>query len=740
MRKAPASLRPKARGKSLRTTPGTNESPAAARAARRGADLKSCGAVAAMIVAVIAVYVPVPAAPGDNTLWGADFFELHFNRIRFAQAALFGPQPHLPAWYPRELLGTPFWSNIQSFPFLPTRLILLGLDPLNVYAIAVILGASLAALFTFLYARRIGLSRIAAAAAGWTFACAGFYASRVMAGHLPLLEVYGALPLLLWLIERYRAAPSDLGRSLSLAVLGVACACLALAGHPQIPLYAGGAALIYLLVRLPWGAAVRAAGVMAAGGLCAGFVLWPMWLLIGRSTRVLALDPPSNDIAFPYRRLIALVLPWAQGWPAAVTRSPRVPLAFADPAYFWETVNYIGLLPLAAAAFLLVRAVVARKRPPAPMTFLALLAIGGLLMSFPAARAPFAHLPGTFLRSPARLLYFAEFALAIGFGAATDQLLDWATPVRQLWAAPRWIVLALAIALTVHAIDLGSHDRHFIRMVAYNGTLAEGDVNFAKAIGTGRVAIDVGLMTPLNRQIDDIGYFDSIALAKPYRAILDMAGLPPRLNTQYLDGSELNLRALSTCGVKAVVTNKYGSRGRPIPIRNAGPRVQFFPLDAVQFSDLPQTHQNLRDPRVDLQRTLMLPPEARAAGDGEPPPIRPSHASPAIQYARDDRGQITTTVNADQPGYVLWLDTWDPGWHATLDGAPAPVQIADDVFRAVRVPPGIHTIRLDFSTPGAVTGMLISVIGILLLATLSFGPVFLSQRDRASDPETPSSR
>jgi hypothetical protein len=31
---------------------------------------------------------------------------------------------------------------------------------------------------------------------------AGFFASRVMAGHLPLLEAYPALPQLLWLVDR----------------------------------------------------------------------------------------------------------------------------------------------------------------------------------------------------------------------------------------------------------------------------------------------------------------------------------------------------------------------------------------------------------------------------------------------------------------------------------------------------------------------------------------------------------
>ncbi|HEX4125264.1 MAG TPA: hypothetical protein VHY37_11100, partial [Tepidisphaeraceae bacterium] len=84
-----------------------------------------------MALAVLAVYFPIQTHPGDNTMMGADFDQLHMRRMIYAESALFGPHPHLPGWYPRELLGTPFWSNIQDFPLLPTRLILLLIDPLK---------------------------------------------------------------------------------------------------------------------------------------------------------------------------------------------------------------------------------------------------------------------------------------------------------------------------------------------------------------------------------------------------------------------------------------------------------------------------------------------------------------------------------------------------------------------------------------------------------------------------------
>src|SRR5262245_20653993 len=156
--------------------------------------------------AVLVVFCPPSLVGGDQMLVGIDYMQLHARRIDFAREALLGASPSLPAWYPRELLGQPFWSNIQSFPFVPTRLPLLLVDPARAFAVGVNLAALLAALFTYAFCRRSGLAPVAAAAAAWTFACSGYFAARVLAGHLPLLEAYPALPLLLWLVERSLAA------------------------------------------------------------------------------------------------------------------------------------------------------------------------------------------------------------------------------------------------------------------------------------------------------------------------------------------------------------------------------------------------------------------------------------------------------------------------------------------------------------------------------------------------------
>ena len=166
-----------------------------------------------LLLSVEFIYVPWPVLRGKNSLFGWDYILLHARRLSFARDALLAHRG-LPAWYPRQMLGNPFSANLQNVPWIPTHLALLLFDPDVAYAVGVAIGAAIAALFTYLFCRRAGLSRIGAAAAAWTFSASGFFACRVMTGALTTLEAYCALPLLLWLADR--AISSDVRRGASL--------------------------------------------------------------------------------------------------------------------------------------------------------------------------------------------------------------------------------------------------------------------------------------------------------------------------------------------------------------------------------------------------------------------------------------------------------------------------------------------------------------------------------------------
>src|SRR5260370_267391 len=316
--------------------------------------------------------------------------------MAFGQSALFSPRHALPSWYPHEFMGSPFSANLQSFPWIPTRLLLLPLDPDVAFGVGVAIAAALAALFTYLFGRRAGLSRIPAMAAGWTFACAGYFMSRVLAGHLPLLEASPALPLLLWLADRALSPDRADRQARDLIALAAASACVAVAGHPQVPAYALATALLYVVARGRGRRRLQAVAAMVLGLGTTLVAWWPTLLLIQRSTRVLHLAPADNDIVMPYSRLLALIAPGVHGWVDSVSLSEKHQFSgYPNDAYFWDTTVYVGLLPLATILLLLI-GIVARKRIPAwPWSFLTAIGVGALILALPVTNFLPSMTPGT---------------------------------------------------------------------------------------------------------------------------------------------------------------------------------------------------------------------------------------------------------------------------------------------------------------------------------------------------------
>jgi hypothetical protein len=136
-------------------------------------------------------------------------------------------------------------------------------------------------------------------------------------------------------------------------------------------------------------------------------------------------------------------------------------------------------------------------------------------------------------------------------------------------------------------------------------------------------------------------------------------------------------------------------------------------LDRAQYLSTDEIHRRLAQQDFELADHLLLPVDAP-----RPPSDTATSIVPSLTYRRDFADQITVTVNSPWPTYLRLLETWDPGWSATLDGAPIPLIAAYDVFMAVPVPAGSHTVRVTFATPGASTGLGISAICLVLLSGL----------------------
>jgi hypothetical protein len=82
----------------------------------------------------------------------------------------------------------------------------------------------------------------------------------------------------------------------------------------------------------------------------------------------------------------------------------------------------------------------------------------------------------------------------------------------------------------------------------------------------------------------------------------------------------------------------------------------------------------------------------------EAPPITLDGAEPSGTVAWRSRtpNELALSVTTERPALLVIADNWFPAWHATVDGAEAPVLRAYHTLRAVPVPAGEHEVVMRY--------------------------------------------
>jgi uncharacterized membrane protein YfhO len=165
-------------------------------------------------------------------------------------------------------------------------------------------------------------------------------------------------------------------------------------------------------------------------------------------------------------------------------------------------------------------------------------------------------------------------------------------------------------------------------------------------------------------------------------------------------------------------------------VDGAADRARFYRLDEVDFLDNHSLHARLRDASADPDARLLLEPAFRepvsAAPAEEPGPS-------VVRYRRLSSDSIAVAIASPEPGYLRVLESWDPGWQATLDGHPVRTLPGNDTFLSVAVPAGRHVVALEFFTSGLAAGLALSLACAALLA-LWLVAVARSRDSPATDP------
>jgi len=254
----------------------------------------------------------------------------------------------MPLWNPYIFCGQPAHAEAQAAIFYPPNLLLAPLPAalsLNVFAFAHFVAMGL---FFYLYLREIQLGPAASLLGSLAFQFSTVPMARLYGGHYTNLPYLVAVPLFLWVWERWTRRAMLRWLFLAAAVYG----CMILAGHPQFLLYS----TFYFSWHVVFGALrslkerrhQRAlillggfAGLILAGVLAGAVQLLPTYNLVGYSLRQKLTFEFCATFSFAPENFLTLLAP---GFFGDIHHFP-----YWGRNFLWEMWIYIGIVPLAMA-------------------------------------------------------------------------------------------------------------------------------------------------------------------------------------------------------------------------------------------------------------------------------------------------------------------------------------------------------------------------------------------------------
>jgi hypothetical protein len=713
------------------------------------------------------------------TLQNIDLYDSHYPMTWFGFGAL--REGRLPLWNPWQFSGEPFLAAYYAGLFYPLNAIYLLVPvPLGIELSGVLhmlLGAAgMAAL-----ARRLRIDWPGALLAAFGFVWSGWF---VFSTNQPrILSAVAWMPWTCWLVDRVLAGERRSGIALALAI--GAQLLIGDAEHVLHGWLAAALLAALRLAQLAAGGAWREAlarGALCAGCLLAGaglaaFQLLPTAELVARSARAL------SDFDVRQARLQGFITPRNFLIQAAQTRHWVTVGVLPLVAALLALGRGRGALPwlLGAGAALLGAQLsfggtlfrLYHELPFAdlfrrPFKFLDLYAFGqALLAGLALARlGDQADLPRSRLwRDPRWLTALLVAALLAGFLYHTARGNPWLLALLGsllLYGVGRGSAPRRAAALLIAAIQLGSlffgSSNQYVRPVRRPETLAAQRELFPIVRARGDLArvylsprlwsvpgfsLKQGMLNGVGVSND----YEPLALARYaeyFGAVSPWRSPDGLFNGRYQLTGDTNWRLLDLTGTRFYAVHSKEEAAFRMGQQPAGdsgfqkladgeiqvfertaalPRAWWVP-EAREVASPGAALSALRSPGFDPRRevVLELPPGAARpappAGSAAPSDLG-TEPEVAIQaYAPE---QVDVSVRAPRPGWLVLSDLHYPGWIASVNGVPAPIERANHLFRAVGVSAGESEVRFEYRPASLRHGALVSLATALGLTALVLG-------------------
>lgn len=671
----------------------------------------------------------------------------------------------LPFWNPYNFSGAPLLANVQSAVFYPLNFLYLILPQIWAWSGLIILQPFLALLFTFFYARKIGISKIGSFFASFSFAFSSFMS--VWLEYNTIGHVILWLPLVLLSIENLL----ERRKKISIVIFVLAFLASLFGGHIQIFAYIFIFSAIYCFVR---------------GGRSFFFIilfLLPIGLGAIQIFPTLELIKEAARSSHPYDIFIhkILIQPWQLimmfvpdffGNPATrnyfvqdtyvgkVTSIGLIPLFFATLTFFnkknkyvifffWSSIAVLTFVTLNPITYFFYKIHIPFISDSAPNLAVFILCfslsiLAGFGIDLWKKEKPFYFLvlfaifwmtlllvPKQFLSISFRNLIYSTAFLIIAFMFFL---------IPTFYKKGKTMVLICLLLLTVF-----DQWRFFQKFNPFSpiGTVYSPTAIFSflktnsginRFWGYGSAVIEANFATQFSLFSPD-GY-DPL-YPRRYGEFIQ-ASKDSKIHTEFTDQTRSDavlsqnfgqLKVMDLLGVKYVLDrNENGSSEKIFPIdrfsliyqkdgwkifenKKAVPRV-FLVSDYKVASNVLDFEKIFFAKDFNPAKTIILEEGLRGQNFND------SNHRSDVQVVSYTPNEAKLKTDADGNSLLFLSDTYYPGWKAYVDGKETKIYRANYAFRAVVVPQGHHEVKFFYDPLSFRLGYIVSFLSIALLAVL----------------------
>ena len=673
-------------------------------------------------------------------------------------------QDQLPLWNSKIATGFPQIGTITG-SFNPLNLLIFKYLPMPIaYNLSFALIFLSTAIFTYLYAQSLSLSRVASLLSAISFTFSGIFATQIV--HFTVIQTLSYFPIQLFLVEIY----IQNRKPYVLTFLALAIGFQILAGFYQVVLYSLIVLFLYSFYRIflvderrfgRWTLFFTIFGVVLTGFMLAAIQLLPSWEFTQISTRAGGVSHEEVKLfPYPIKHLVSFIWPYFLGDP----RIGTYPQFSKDWGIFWENTGYIGILPL-LFAFL---AIILGFRKNKTIQLFAILAFISLLLMLGKNSPTFFFFqtpPLSFFRVPSRWIMFLVFSLSILAAFGFDFF--WKKLETKIASTKVIMIILLLILITTTAN---------LFLFSYNYNLRGETQDWLKTPTTAlflqndqslyRIA-SFGNQTVWNEQFLNRGW-----LKDGNNYITFLEGLDPNWNivqninqvnayaiiltkrddlTQAILGQnikqgnnaillqEVARNLLDLENVKYIIS-PFEVSGRDLDriyktqsqlpyfiYQNTTVMPRVFTVSNYEVAQTPKDQiRQITSPKFDYKTTVIIEKDLKDQS------FKQSASEAKIANYSDQNVEIEAKMSED--GILVLADAFYPGWKAYVDGKESEILAANINQRSLILPKGNHFVKFTFAPTSFKIGAIISLVSTIALL-VSFLFFFLKEKKIQNRPD-----